>query len=276
MKSWKVLAVPITILLCCHSSIAQTKPNDTILSVQKAIVKDRLNRKAHSAEITQPRPQNALMAASPTHTEAINSVSDLVKAIWSGIAALVLLPLSYLTKRYFDKFYEKKRIIDELRDLYRHFDRNKEVLSKILQTIEAANGKLSPIHLQKLKVIETSTLLFQTETLRNIDSRYVHFLSRLKIGLRNANIEANGVIAFLASEGYNIGTMKEYLTLLHDRSDDHQGQIKKILDTLGGEIPEKEARFRELAIIYHPVLTGKTTPEDRVIGLTGIENGQKR
>ncbi|WP_147277061.1 hypothetical protein [Runella aurantiaca] len=242
----------MSMLLFCTPLISQNKLIDKGDSAKNKVVKHKIkeqNRAAVDESNSKLLPLNQQNGGG-------GDLNDLVKAVWSGIAALILLPLSYLTKRYFDKFYEKKRIIDELRDIYRHFDRNSEVITKIIQTIETVNGKLSPIHIQKLKVIETSTLLFQTDTLRNIDSRYVHFLSRLKIGLRNANIEADGVIAFLEGESYNVATMKEYLTLLQNRSIDHQVQIKEILDTLGGEIPAKEARIRELSIIYHPLISG--------------------
>ena len=261
MKSRTYVPIFLLLVLLCGKVFSQTVIIDSVSGVKsKAETLDQ-DKKQDTAP-QEPEAKYVIVNGEPKSADSLVAY-DLLKAILPTAGGLVLLLVSYIIKRNFDKYFEKNKVVDELKDLYRHFHRNGEVLEKIIGEVDRhPDKKISPTHLQKLKVIETTTLLFQAETLRNVSPIYIRRLSELKMLFRNANIEADGVIAFLESDNYNLTTLKEYLDLLQARSKAHKKQIIHVLQLMDVSFWEKT--FKNIKKIEEK-LPGKAIPFEEQI-----------
>lgn len=94
----------------------------------------------------------------------------------------------------------------ECYDLVRHYEANLKILLKI----DTESGKPSKMHLEKMKVGNNTALLFNENT-KKINIGHTGTLHRIRLVIRNIDIEINCILDFLDSPQYNSDTMNEYL-----------------------------------------------------------------
>lgn len=102
-----------------------------------------------------------------------------------------------------------KLLSSELEDLIRHCIANLEVL----KSIDLDKGIPSDMHFEKMKVMESS-ILFSSDTYIHIESKYTRYIHRLKIEIRNINLEIDSVLQFKKKADFDIKTLKSYIDYL--------------------------------------------------------------
>ena len=128
-----------------------------------------------------------------------------------------------------------KLLSGELEDLIRHCVAN----LSILESMKMEEGMPSNMHFEKMKIMESS-ILFSSDTYFLIDSKYTRYIHRLRIEIRNINLEIDSVIAYKKTEIPNKDILKKYVDYL----------ISKMKTTINN-LPN---RLSELMIIDKTVL----------------------
>lgn len=133
-----------------------------------------------------------------------------------------------LTKSSDKKLQHKdqlKLLSGELEDLIRHCIANRAVLN----SIELNLGMPSDMHFQKLKIMESS-LLFSPETYQLIDSKYTRYIHRIKMEIRNINVEIDAVIVFKSKPNPDIEILQQYIDYLVIKMQSTIDQLPKRLN----------------------------------------------
>lgn len=109
-------------------------------------------------------------------------------AIAGAFLAIITQVVSqWLTKRVETSARQKKEIAllkGEISDIWRHCTANLE----IVENIDLERGAPLRIHLEKMKVYESS-IIFSENTYRAIHERYAQEIFRLRLMIRNINLE---------------------------------------------------------------------------------------
>ncbi|MBR5540882.1 MAG: hypothetical protein IKU64_00770 [Bacteroides sp.] len=107
---------------------------------------------------------------------------EMLKPIGSILAVMVGLIVYKAQKRVLT-WNIRDRLICELKEMYRHLDKNLEVLEVMQQSEE----KPSMMHIDKLKIDDHMTLT-DAEIMKNMSKKYTAIVFPLTIRMRNYNI----------------------------------------------------------------------------------------
>lgn len=163
----------------------------------------------------------------------------------------------YLTKKS-DKSLKHteqlKLLTSELEDLIRHCIANLQVL----RSIEIEKGIPSMLHFEKLKVMESS-LLFSQDTFVFINSKYTRYINRLKLEIRNINLEIDYVIKYSQNDNFNLEIFKQYVDYLIFKMDvtvtnlpDRLSELMKIeKETLNRILEHKDENEKKSRLIIY-------------------------
>ncbi|MGY6521499.1 MAG: hypothetical protein ACXIUD_07215 [Mongoliitalea sp.] len=171
------------------------------------------------------------------------------------ISSVFQLISSYVTKKT-DKSLKHteqlKLLTSELEDLIRHCIANLEVL----QAIDFEKGVPSMLHFEKMKVMESS-LIFSQETFNVIDSKFTRHINRLKLEIRNINIEIDHLIKYRQSDGFQLPIFKEYFeyilqktNFIKDNLPKRLGELIKVDDQILKRIEQYKHESRITKIVY--------------------------
>lgn len=145
-----------------------------------------------------------------------------------------------------------KLLASELEDLIRHCIAN----SDVLKSIDFNNGIPSMLHFEKMKVMESS-LIFSQETFNVIDSKFTRHINRLKLEVRNINIEIDYLIKYRQSNNFQLLIFKEYFeyilqktNFIKDNLPKRLGELIKVDDQILERIETYKHEVRVTKIIY--------------------------
>lgn len=105
-----------------------------------------------------------------------------------------------------------KLLASEIEDLTRHCI----VSHQVLNAMDLEKGRPSGFHFEKMKIMESS-ILFSADTFLFIDSKYTRHLNRLKLEIRNINIEIDYVLKYQQKPNIDIQKLKEYIDYLNSK-----------------------------------------------------------
>jgi len=147
-----------------------------------------------------------------------------------------------------------KLLTGEIEDLTRHCVANLVVL----KSIDLDKGIPSDLHFEKMKIMDTS-LIFSSDTYSFIDSKYTGYINRLKLEIRNINIEIESVIRYKKNNVVDKKILKDHLDYLFakmnftinnlpDRLSEFGVLDKKILERITAH--KEDNQHKERIIIY--------------------------
>jgi hypothetical protein len=136
---------------------------------------------------------------------------------WLQLITPIITVISGVLVYYWRKHVDRKAVEKqslyvfdkESQDIYRHITRNIDVLNAIIESIKD-NTIPSIMHFEKLKINESS-FIFSQDFLSQISYDKIDILERLRVQLRNRNIESENTIKYIKSGRYSYYTLKEYL-----------------------------------------------------------------
>ncbi|UJP64896.1 hypothetical protein [Mongoliitalea daihaiensis] len=183
--------------------------------------------------------------------------SEKILLVFLGIFISTVFQLisSYFTKKT-DKSLKHteqlKLLTSELEDLIRHCIANQEVL----HAINFEKGVPSMLHFEKMKVMESS-LIFSQETFNVIDSKFTRHINRLKLEIRNINLEIDYVIKYRQGDDFQLPVFKEYFEYLLLKTNtivknlpSRLGELIKVDDQILKRIEQYRHESRVKTIIY--------------------------
>jgi hypothetical protein len=100
-------------------------------------------------------------------------------------------------------------IVMELSDLLRHCVANLAVL----KSINFEKGIPSIMHFEKMKIPD-SAIILSKDSLLIIDKKYTGNISKLKLEIRNINIEIDGLLKYRQKEKFDLNFFKDYIDYL--------------------------------------------------------------
>lgn len=151
---------------------------------------------------------------------------DYLELLGSVLAIMVGLFVYKAQKRVLN-WDIRNRLICEFDEIYRHLQRNLEVLSAINDAINTEQ-KVSVMHIEKLKIVINQTFTDE-ELLKNMSKRYTRIVFPLSVKMRNYNISVDCLEEALKgnnkkSFGYYLDEMIEITESLqkwiHDESEE--------------------------------------------------------
>lgn len=140
--------------------------------------------------------------------------SEKIILILLGVALTTIIQfLSTLITNKTDKKLKHtdqlKLLSSELEDLTRHCIANLNVL----KSIDLSKGIPSSLHFEKMKVMETS-ILFSENTYTFISSKHTRYINRIKLEIRNINLEIDYLIKYTNSNKFSKDRLKQYIDYL--------------------------------------------------------------
>lgn len=139
--------------------------------------------------------------------------------LYSSLGSLLTIIFQFLVAR-FDRKSDRQiterdkleLLVGELADLARHFTANKEVL----RCIDIKKGNPSNQHFTKLKVIDTALILSPT-TFLSINPYYSIYLNKIKLEIRNINLDIDEAILYKASSTMQLPQLAKHITYLKEK-----------------------------------------------------------
>jgi hypothetical protein len=109
-----------------------------------------------------------------------------------GLILAVIAPVIVdLVQKYLLQKNERMLVIGEMKDMYRHFCRNK----RAIEIIKSKKEMPAMLHFKKMKIPEDS-LIFSQTTFRTMSAKRSKKIYELKLLLRNLNIEMDDLIGY--------------------------------------------------------------------------------
>ncbi len=193
------------------------------------------------------------MTTSDTNNFFIEKIVPAI--ITAGTAVLGILIGIFIKPRvdfYLSSRRELRLLISEFEDMIRHINANIEVLDQI----DLSMGIPAIIHLEKMKIPESS-IIFSSDTYRNIYNKHSRLIYELRLIVRNINIEIDSTVFLLQKEEtYNkkVRIAYEYLKYIEFKMNyaaskihsEKEKLLKKRLKNNTSPTPK-----RPLKIIYH-------------------------
>ena len=167
--------------------------------------------------------------------------------ITAGFGLLVALRLKHI---WFDAEKKKKEenervlMLEELKDLHRHFHANHAVLAALLTqgSVRIPPCKPSLVHVRQLEVPLDYFILNKT-TLHGLNSAYTRPVSKLNVVIRNRNIEAQELRALVEAKDFDWPTTAVLIKYMLDRYEDRLfPEMKKCREQL--KDPEWEVEYQ--------------------------------
>lgn len=194
-----------------------------------------------------------------TQPDAGMDIVEKVVLILAGVLLTTLFQFvsSLLTRRSDKSLKHKdqlKLLSSELEDLTRHCIANLQVL----KSFDLSKGIPSSLHLQKMKIMESS-ILFSPDTFQIISSDYTRFINRLRLEIRNINLEIDYLLnykqrqdfkpeVFQQYTDYLVSKMETTITMLPERLRDLTVVNEAIVDRIKAHKEENAKTLRK--IIY--------------------------
>tara|TARA_R110002049_G_scaffold295535_3_gene482965 strand:- start:4218 stop:4784 length:567 start_codon:yes stop_codon:yes gene_type:complete len=129
-----------------------------------------------------------------------------------AITTVIQFLSAFLTKKADKKLKhtdQLKLLSSELEDLIRHCIANLNVL----KSINLNKGIPSNLHFEKMKVMETS-ILFSPDTYSFISSNHTRYINRIKLEIRNINLEIDYIIKYKQSSNFTVVNFQQYIDYL--------------------------------------------------------------
>lgn len=141
-------------------------------------------------------------------------------------------------ERRFHRGPEHRLLSREFQEVVTHYDRNLELLAKIVSDLDQVirtgsnMAKLpSAMHFEKLKMPEDAAM-FNEKTLRLIHGAYVERVLRTRIRVRNRNTEADQLINYMGKGACDPKTLLEYVTYVEKHHRDTRDQAQDAVNEL--------------------------------------------
>lgn len=126
-------------------------------------------------------------------------IEKIVPAIITAGATVLGIFIGIFIKPRVDFYLSSRRdlrlLISEFEDMIRHIKANIEVLNQI----DLKKGIPAIMHLEKMKIPESS-IIFSSDTYRNIHNKHSRLIYELRLIVRNINIEIDSTVFFLQKE----------------------------------------------------------------------------
>ena len=113
---------------------------------------------------------------------------DLLKLLGSVLTIMVGL-FVYMAQKRVLNWDIRNRLICEFDEIYRHLQRNLEVLDAMNKSL-IGDQKVSVMHIEKLRIVINQTFTDE-ELLKNMNKKYTFMVFPLNVRMRNYNITVN-------------------------------------------------------------------------------------
>jgi len=170
---------------------------------------------------------------------------------WSGaITGVVIAVISSIIIEFVKAKVKKRKeytlILNEIKDLGRHFSKNVNILNQM----DLSKGIPMNMHFEKLKVFEQS-LIFSQDTYRTSDKKIQKHIYRFKLELRNIHIEIDDLLAYLKSGNVNEEVVEQFVGYIKMKNEYILKRIE-YLKKNGFIYPDKgsESQNRKVHLLY--------------------------
>lgn len=161
---------------------------------------------------------------------------------------------------------ERKLVLAELMDIRRHCLSNLDALSRI----DLELGVPSVIHFHKLKIIDSS-VLFSSETFRNINTAHSPLIYRLRIVVHNLNVEADAIIDYLTKGNIDRVVLQGYLNYIQEKLAYTNDRLGYELEHMGSRSKPKYQGFkRPKHIVYASLSNTSNAGEVQMPGAANV------
>lgn len=156
-----------------------------------------------------------------------------------------------------------KLLISEMEDLMRHCHIN----LAILKFIDLEKGKPSDLHFEKMRIVTDSSILFSNDTFAFIKSKYTNHINRLRLNIRNINLEIDKIIQTLHQSNYDAELLRHYIDYLMKKFEisvdknlpDRLATLKGVkIETIKAEA--KQQNDKDLENVVHVIVYEKAYP----------------
>lgn len=189
-------------------------------------------------------------------------LSALIGALLAFLSTSVAKWVEMLMQRRMRIGIERKLVMAELMDIRRHCLSNLDALTRI----DLELGVPSVIHFRKLKIIESS-VLFSSETFRNINTAHSPLIYRLRIVVNNLNVEADAIIEYLSAGKIDQVVLQGYLNYIQEKLAYTNDRLTYELENMGRRTKPKYQGFKRPKYIVYASL------KESVHGLEGRAPG---
>ena len=119
----------------------------------------------------------------PDICECTSESNDDLLTFLGGIIAIMAGLFVYKAQKRLLCWDIRNRLVCELKEMYRHLQRNLEVLKQM----DVSMGKPSAMHIEKLRIDDHKTLTDE-EIMKNMSKKYTYLVFPLTVRMRNYNI----------------------------------------------------------------------------------------
>lgn len=145
---------------------------------------------------------------------------------------------------------ERRLLLAELMDVCRHCLSNLDALNRI----DLDRGIPSVVHFHKIKIIDSS-ILFSSETYRNINTAHSSLIYRLRVVVNNLNIEAATIIAYLGKEMVDREVLQTYIEYMQEKLAYTNDRLAYELENLDRKVKSNFQGHNRPKHIVYEVLT---------------------
>jgi hypothetical protein len=177
----------------------------------------------------------------------------IVSALVGVTAAFLYSTISEWVRNSLKRKKEVTLILAELDAIYKHILSN----LNIIESIDLKMGVPHRMHFEKMKIHQNS-ILFSSETFRMMSSKHGMLIYRLKLILRNIDIEAQAIVDYIDGKDYDVETMNQYLDYFKRRL---EKRLKNNLHRIKNSLTKHKTGFESISppsskatIIYKPAV----------------------
>jgi hypothetical protein len=177
----------------------------------------------------------------------------IISALVGATAAFLYSIISEWVRNLLKRKKEVTLILAELDAIYKHILSN----LNIIESIDLKMGVPHRMHFEKMKIHQNS-ILFSSDTFRTISSKHGMVIYRLKLILRNIDIEAQAIVDYIDSKNYDPKTMAQYLDYFKIRL---EKRLKNNLSRIKNSLTKNKNAFKNIfspsskaTIIYNPIV----------------------
>lgn len=156
--------------------------------------------------------------------------STLLKILATSAATFVLGLLTKILTDQSSAEKELRQLIAELWDIQRHCNEN----AKVLDHIDLSKGIPSNMYFERMKIPESS-ILFSAETFRRIQVDYAQLLYRVRLIVRNINIELAELIHYAETSDCSREILEQHILFSKQKAE----WINKKIDLWNNKLNER-------------------------------------
>ncbi|MEL7399671.1 MAG: hypothetical protein AAFN68_03755 [Pseudomonadota bacterium] len=160
---------------------------------------------------------------------------------WNALSGRISLEV----KKKFEEENELEALVSELKDIGRHCSANVVVI----RNIDMTKGIPMNMHLEKLKMPSTS-MISSLDTYRIINSSHTELIHRMKLRIRNINIEIDGLILYINYNNLEVDVIRRYINYIEEKMIYLESRIENEIISLRGQQIKYSGPARSTRIIY--------------------------